>query len=108
MKTVRLEKTNQHELVPVMLVLANITLILAVHLLHEWYVVSYTTDPVLLKAYKLNRSGKAHTYAINRLWWGLAFTFLLLLKVLSLKVNKFAASVFMILLTLVALMAVWC
>lgn len=103
----RKEQTNEHVLVPFVLVLANATLILAVYLLHEWYSVSFTSNPALLEAYSFNNANETSAYASNRLTWGLAITFLLLLQLLSLKVKKLAISVAVTLLSLVALLAVW-
>lgn len=97
-------RLNQHVLVSALVVLTNLTLGLSVYLLHEWYSVSFTLNPVLLQAYNFSDGAGGSVYASNRMAWGQFFSCLLLLQAVCLKVNKLAILALLIAVSLMALL----
>lgn len=103
----KLQKLDQHVLVPALLVLANLLLALAVYMLHAWFSASADHNPLLLQAYGFGDEAAAAAFAQNRLQWGLLFASLLLAQMISLRVKRFSVSFILIVLSLAALLVLW-
>ena len=100
-------KSDEHLLVPTVLIFANFTLCMALYLLYEWHAVATAQNPVLLQRYVFGSMSEANSYAIAHLQWGLLFLLLLLAQVGSLKLRLRLPYLCLMAITLLNF-AIWC
>lgn len=92
---------------PMVLILANLTLGLVLFLLHEWHVVDSAANPMLTQGYAFKGGAGAYTYAASCLLWGLLFLGLMLAQLGSIVLRRRLPYICVMTLTLISLMCFW-
>lgn len=94
------QSLREHVLVPLMLLMINITLGVGVYLLHQLYVVHLSDNAMLLRTYNLSDE---QDFTYTNLMWASVFIVLLIAQLLSLRIRHSIIYIPILLMSVVAL-----